>query len=221
VKRHRSPGSIILFSMFGLAAASAPGSRVAAQATPAKVPVAEVGKPPGSERAADRDRPEVPGFNLGQAASRALIEAWDTDVMPDGTGLPAGTGTPRLGAPIYAIRCAACHGAKGEGALFDRLVSDASRVEFAFARDRTLSRTVGNYWPYATTLFDYIRRAMPQTTPSTLTADETYSLTAYVLYLNGLLPEDAELNAQTLPAVVMPARDRFVRDNRRGGREIR
>jgi S-disulfanyl-L-cysteine oxidoreductase SoxD len=223
VTGRRSSGSLLLLcSLFGLAAAvGAPGPRVAAQAAPAQVPGAEAQKRPRSERAPDRDRPDVPMFNLGQPAPRALIEAWDTDVMPDGTGLPAGTGTARLGAPIYAMRCAACHGAKGEGAGFDRLVSDASRAEFAFARDRTLPRTVGNYWPYATTLFDYIRRAMPQLAPSTLTADETYSLTAYVLYLNGLLPEDAELNAQTLAAVVMPARDRFVRDNRRGGREIR
>jgi S-disulfanyl-L-cysteine oxidoreductase SoxD len=169
----------------------------------------------------NRQRVEEPMFNLGQPAARALIEAWDTDVMPDGTGLPAGSGTARQGAPLYAARCAACHGAKGEGADADRLVSDASRVDFAFARDKTLPRTVGNYWPYATTLFDYIRRAMPQTTPSTLTADETYSVTAYVLFLNGLLREDGELNAKTLPAIVMPARDRFVQDNRKGGREIR
>jgi S-disulfanyl-L-cysteine oxidoreductase SoxD len=218
---HRSPGPILLLCICALAAAfAAAGPRVAAQAAPPP-PAVDAQNPSRSDRASDRDRPVVPMFNLGLPATRALIEAWDTDIMPDGTGLPAGTGTARLGAPIYAIRCAACHGARGEGAVFDRLVSDASRVEFAFARDRTLPRTVGNYWPYATTLFDYIRRAMPQTTPSTLTADETYSLTAYVLYLNSLLPEDAELNAQALPAVVMPARDRFVRDNRRGGREIR
>jgi cytochrome c len=82
-------------------------------------------------------------------------------------------------------------------------------------------RAIGNYWPYATTLFDYIRKAMPQATPGVLTPDETYSVIAYILNLNGLVPEDATMNAETLPVVVMPARDRFVADDRRGGAEVR
>jgi S-disulfanyl-L-cysteine oxidoreductase SoxD len=193
--------------------------RIAAAAALVCVAVAALSAQRGAKPSPRAGDP--PPFDLGQPPPPDLVAAWDTDVMPDGTGLPPGSGTVKAGAEVYQARCAACHGAKGEGAQFDRLVGTASRTEFAFARDPALPRTIGNYWPYATTLFDYVRRAMPPPTPGVLTAPETYAVTAYLLYLNGLLPEDAELNQQTLPRVVMPARDRFVRDDRTGGRVVR
>lgn len=184
-----------------------------------------VSQPAGGGRAsspaASNKSPDPPAFDLGQPAPPELIAAWDTDVTPDGQGLPAGRGTARTGAGLYLARCAVCHGAKGEGAQFDPLVGTESRAEFGFGKNPAIPKTIGNYWPYATTLFDYIRRAMPQPTPGILSADETYSVTAYLLFLNGLVDENAEMNRETLPNVVMPARDRFVRDNRTGGRVIR
>lgn len=126
------------------------------------------------------------------------------------------------GALIYAEQCAVCHGAKGEGARFEALAG-REPSDFRFGRDPRLRdrRTVGNYWPYATTLYDYINRSMPQAVPGSLRPDEVYSVVAYVLFLNGLVPKDAVLDASTLPKLVMPARDRFVTDDRRGGPELR
>lgn len=139
----------------------------------------------------------------------------------DGTGLPAGHGTVAQGAPIYAIKCAPCHGERGRNGPFDTLVGREPREGFPFGRDPSFEWTIGNYWPYATTLFDYTRRAMPWMTPGSLDDDEVYALVAYLLFLNEIVPEDAVMDVDTLPRVVMPARDRFVRDNRRGGPEIR
>lgn len=150
-------------------------------------------------------------FGLGRAATAEEIKAWDMDVLPDGEGLPPGSGTPAGGAKIYARKCAACHGASGTEGPFDRLVG----------RDRALVRTIGNYWPYATTLYDYIHRAMPLSAPGSLPPDEVYSLVAYLLWRNEIIEETAVIDARTLPRVVMPARDRFVMDDRRGGPEIR
>jgi cytochrome c len=192
-----------------------PAHTAAAPATTQSVPIRSAPPQPAAGWAS------LPRFDLGRPATRAEIRAWDTDVTPDGTGLPAGRGTAREGARLYAVQCAACHGPKGEGAAFDKLVDATRRPDFPFGRDPDLTKTIGNYWPYATTLYDYIQRAMPQYAPSTLTPDETYSLTAYLLYLNGIIAEQTEMNARTLPKVAMPARDRFVRDNRRGGPEIR
>ena len=95
------------------------------------------------------------------------------------------------------------------------------RDGFPFGEARGIRKTVGNYWPYATTIFDYVKRAMPMTSPGSLTPDEVYAVAAYILFLNEIIPEDAVMNAETLPAVVMPARDRFVRDDRVGGPEVR
>jgi S-disulfanyl-L-cysteine oxidoreductase SoxD len=147
-------------------------------------------------------------FAFGTAADPARIALWDVDVRPDGTGLPEGSGTVEAGAAVYRATCAGCHGAEGEGGAATRLV-DTRPWE-----DWPASRSVGNYWPYATTLFDYIVRAMPQNAPGSLSADETYAVIAYVLHLNGIVPADAVMSRTTLPAVVMPARDRFVPDNR-------
>ncbi len=162
-------------------------------------------------------------FGIGRGATAEDIQAWDIDVMPDGTGLPPGHGTVARGATIYAAKCASCHGATGKEGPNDRLIGREPTEGFPFGRDLELlgQRTIGNYWPYATTVFDYIRRAMPQNAPGSLTADEVYSLTAFLLHKNEIIPGDAVMNAETLPQVVMPARERFVLDNRRGGVEIR
>jgi len=173
-----------------------------------------------------RPRPVTPAsaplhFGFGRPATADEIKAWDIDVRPDGAGLPPGRGTVGQGAAIYAAKCAVCHGERGQNGPFDRLVGREPRAGFPFGRDPSLEWTIGNYWPYATTLYDYTYRAMPWTLPGSLEPDEVYGLVAYLLFLNEIVPEGAVMDATTLPQVVMPARDRFVRDNRRGGREIR
>lgn len=148
----------------------------------------------------------------------------DIDVGPDGAGLPLGSGTAGQGAAIYSAKCASCHGARGEGMppLYPRLIGRDSIAEgFPFASDARLERTIGNYWPYATTVFGYIRRAMPPTAPGSLSNDEVYSLTAWLLAENRIIPADATVDSASLTAVVMPYRDRFVPDDRRGGREVK
>lgn len=160
-------------------------------------------------------------YGLGRPATPEDIRARDIDVMPDGRGLPAGSGTVRDGATVYAAKCAACHGARGEGGSADRLVGRNDGDSFAHATNPKLIRTVGSYWPYATTLFDYTARAMPFQRPGTLTAEETYGLVAYLLFLNGIVKEDAVMDATSLPKVIMPARDKFVPDDRTGGKRIK
>lgn len=156
-------------------------------------------------------------FGIGTAASRAQIAAWDTDIGPEGVELPAGKGSARDGGAIYRAQCAACHGANGEGMapVFPALIGRDPRGEnFDFASDPSIPRTIGNYWSHATTLYDYIRRAMPLYTPGSLSADETYAVTAYLLAANRVIPDTAVLDATALRAVRMPARDRFVADDR-------
>jgi len=144
---------------------------------------------------------------FGAAVSAEEIARWDISIPPSGAGLPAGSGTAKQGAAVYGAKCLACHGEKGAGKPADVLVGGIGSL--ATARP---VRTVGSYWPYATTLFDYVRRAMPITNPLSLTDDEVYAVSAYVLFLNGIVAEDAVMNAQTLPQVKMPNRDGFVRD---------
>jgi cytochrome c len=144
-------------------------------------------------------------IGIGRATTPELLAAWDIDVRADGQGLPPGHGSVRDGAVLFEARCAACHGAKGEGGSADALAGGQGSL----ATPKPV-RTVGSYWPYATTLFDYIRRAMPFDAPQSLGADETYALSAYVLHLNGLLSEDAVLDAGALPAVAMPSRNRGI-----------
>lgn len=160
-------------------------------------------------------------FGLGKPATPDDVQRLDIDVMPDGRGLPEGRGTSAQGQPVYAAKCASCHGAKGEGGSAERLVGRNADDSFAHATNPKLVRTIGSYWPYATTLFDYTYRAMPFTRPGTLTADETYGLVAYLLHLNGVIAEDAVMDRTSLPKVVMPARDKFVLDNRKGGKVVR
>jgi cytochrome c len=145
------------------------------------------------------------GPKLGVPVSAADIASWDISVGPDGAGLPPGKGTAASGAAVYQAKCLACHGEKGAGKPSDQLVGGQGTL-----RDANAVRTVGSYWPYATTLFDYIRRAMPYVAPQSLTADEIYSVAAYILYLNGVIAENDEMNATTLPQVKMPNRDNFV-----------
>lgn len=161
-------------------------------------------------------------FGFGRAATAEEIAAWDIDVMPDGTGLPEGEGTAASGAPTYARQCAVCHGGAGEGGIADRLVGYTPETTPPFGPRYEEWRgdgpdvpySVGNYWPYATTLFDYIRRAMPSNAPGTLEADQVYGLVAWILAENGLIGADDVMNATTLPAVEMPARDIFVPQQR-------
>jgi hypothetical protein len=160
-------------------------------------------------------------YGIGRAATADEIKRLDIDVMPDGRGLPTGRGTVAEGAAIYAAKCRSCHGANGEGAAFDRLVGRESGPNFNFALDPKLVKTVGNYWPYATTLYDYTFRAMPFMQPGSLTPDETYALVAYILALNQIVPADAVMDQASLPKVKMPARDRFVVDNRKGGKVVK
>ena len=150
-------------------------------------------------------------FGFGRPATAAEIAALDIDVTPDGAGLPYGSGTAADGAVTWRRACGVCHGDTGEGGSAAPLVG----------RDPDGPPTVGNYWPYATTLFDYINRAMPRNTPGTLTPDEVYGLVAWILNRNDIVADDAVMNRETLSEVAMPARDRFVPDDRRGGREVR
>jgi cytochrome c len=143
--------------------------------------------------------------NLGQDATPAQIAGWDISVGPDGVGLPPGKGTAAAGVTVYEQKCQACHGVKGAGQPNDRLVGGAGTLA-----SKVPVRTIGSYWPYATTVFDYVRRAMPYAQPQSLTDDEVYAVTAFILNLNGLIGEQEEMNAQTLPAVRMPNRANFI-----------
>jgi cytochrome c len=163
-------------------------------------------------------------FGLGHAASAAEIAAVDIDVSPNGAGLPAGSGTPEQGAAIFATTCASCHGANGEGKppAYPQLIGGPKGVDFD--SDYKIPRTIGNYWPYATTLYDYIRRAMPLTAPGSLTSEQIYAVTAYLLQREGIIPAGTTLDAKGLTAIQMPARGNFVADDRRGsvgGKNVR
>jgi cytochrome c len=160
-------------------------------------------------------------LGIGRVATADEIKAIDIDVMPDGRGLPDGKGSVAEGAKVYAAKCQSCHGANGQGASAERLVDRESGKNWDFATNPKLTKAVGNYWPYATTLYDYTYRAMPFMQPGTLTPDETYALTAYILALNKIVPDDAVMDRTTLPKVVMPSRDRFVMDNRKGGKVVK
>lgn len=173
--------------------------------------------------ACDATPPDAdPTYGLGHTPAPARLAAIDIDVNPGGAGLPEGRGTVADGAVVYAAKCASCHGAKGEGvAPVPALVGRTPDVGYDFARADRAPRTIGNYWPYATTVFDYVRRAMPHNAPGSLSDTETYAVVAWLLHENGIIDANAEMNATTLPAVQMPARGIFVLDDRRGGRPFR
>src|SRR5262247_4040724 len=144
------------------------------------------------------------GPNLGREATPAQIAGWDISVGPDGVGLPPGRGTAAGGAAVYEQKCQTCHGAMGAGQPNDRLVGGQGTLA-----SKAPVRTIGSYWPYATTVFDYVRRAMPYMQSQSLTDDEVYAVTAYLLSLNGIIGPQDPINAQTLPQVKMPNRDNF------------
>lgn len=148
-------------------------------------------------------------YGIGRPATAAEVAAWNIDIDRDGRKLPPGRGSVAQGGTLFAERCAACHGEKAEGGLGDRLVGGQGTLASA-----TPVKTVGSFWPYAPTLFDYVRRAMPMNAPQSLTDDEVYAVVGYLLNLNGLVPDDAVLEARTLAAVRMPNRDGFVPDPR-------
>jgi S-disulfanyl-L-cysteine oxidoreductase SoxD len=155
-------------------------------------------------------RAEAQGaYGIGRVATPAEIAGWNIDIDRDGHNLPPGSGSVSHGHEVFDQQCAACHGAKGEGGLGDQLVGGQGTI----ATSKPV-RTVGSYWPYAPTLFDYIRRAMPQNAPQSLDNNDVYAVSAYILHLNGLLPADATLDAKTLAAIKMPNRSMFVSDPR-------
>jgi cytochrome c len=148
-------------------------------------------------------------YGIGRAATEAEIAGWNIDIDRYGANLPAGSGSVSHGREVFDQQCAACHGVKGEGGVGDRLVGGQGTIATAKP-----IKTVGSYWPYAPTLFDYIRRAMPQNAPQSLSNEDVYAVSAYILNLNGLLPADATLDAKSLAAINMPNRSMFVGDPR-------
>jgi len=192
-------------------------STIAQTPKPATAPAAPKAEP--ASKAAPAVAPARLG--IGRAATADEIRALDIDVNPSGVGLPDGRGTVAEGAATYAAKCASCHGQGGENGKFDRLVGRDGGDSFAFAKDARLVRTIGNYWPYATTLYDYTARSMPFNQPGTLSPNEVYGLVAYLLSLNKIVPDTAVMDKTTLPKVVMPARDHFVPDNRTGGPKVK
>jgi cytochrome c len=143
--------------------------------------------------------------HLGKPVDEAAIANWDISILPDGTGLPKGSGTPTQGAAIFAEKCSACHGEHGKGGVVAAVVDDRKLSGISAAQ-----KTIKNFWPYATTIFDFIRRAMPFTMPRSLSDDEVYALTAYILAENKLIGANDAMNAETLPKVKMPNRDNFI-----------
>lgn len=174
---------------------------------------ASEGLPLLEERAASEQIPA--SFALGRAATNEEIARQDIHIMPDGRGLPEGSGNAAAGEELYKVRCAACHGNEGEGTPLGAALI-ASDPEVGFNR-----RVVGHFWPHATTAFDYIRRAMPWDAPGTLTSSEVYSVVAFILAENGVLSRDDVLDAESLKAIRMPALDRFVVDDRLTTNEVR
>ena len=143
--------------------------------------------------------------HLGKPADPELVRAWDLSIPPDGSGLPPGRGSVSEGAAIYQVKCIMCHGPAGAGQPADRLTGGIGTL----ASGQPI-KTVASYWPYATTLFDYVRRAMPINSPRSLTPQEVYSLCAYILSVDGIVPKNAVLDAKTLPKIKMPNRNGFV-----------
>jgi cytochrome c len=188
------------------------GAKATADATNASFASYDAGAVPGGPGA-------KASYGLGHAAADSAIAAMNQDIGQDGAELPAGSGTVARGVVVYAAQCAQCHGANGEGLpTFPRLVgrdsAGAPTPEFQFATTNK-TKTIGNYWPHATTVFDYIKRAMPFAAPGSMTDDDVYAVTAYLLSANGIIPDTSTLNAAALRAVRMPARDKFVPDNRK------
>ncbi len=142
--------------------------------------------------------------SLGVAPDAEIINDWDITVFPDGTGLPDGSGNAERGSALYKLHCLSCHGPDGQGALAEELAGGEGTLT-----DRYPDKTIGLYWPYATTVFDVIRRSMPLHAPGSLSNNETYSLTAYLLSINGIIDSALTVDAKTLPEILMPNRHGF------------
>lgn len=147
--------------------------------------------------------------NLGKVATPEEIASYDITVDPNGDGLPPGSGTPKQGEAIYLTKCVACHGEKGVGGQADRLSGGQGTIAYAKDIEKRPIKTIGSYWPYATSVYAYLWRAMPFTEPKSLTPDELYAVTAYLLQINGIIGENDTMDAKTLPQVKMPNRDGF------------
>jgi hypothetical protein len=165
-------------------------------------------------------------FGIGRPARLEEIRRLDIDVRPDGKGLPVGSGNIASGQLIYNAKCIVCHGdgKKTESPLPGELLflnhAAAKKKPSGDKGDRA-PKTIGTYWPYATTIFDYVRRAMPYNAPGSLSNQEVYHLTAYLLYRNRIIPEHTVITEKTLPAVVMPAKEKYVEDDREGGTALK
>ena len=159
--------------------------------------------------AEDRPSADKSWSGLGQVATNSEITSWNIDVSPDGSGLPSGSGSVQKGRQIFLKKCAHCHGPTGTEGPMNRLVGGKGTL-----KSSSPLKTVGSYWPYATTLYDYIYRAMPFTQPQSLTPDEVYSLVAWILYQNEIIQDDQLMSQTTLPLVQMPNKDGFTKDPR-------
>lgn len=198
-------------------AASMAASPPAAATTPAAFADYDAGAVPGGP---GRDK----RYGFGRKPSGAEVARWNLDVGPDGAELPRGKGSVAEGEALYQAQCMVCHNRNGEGMppLYPAIIGRDPKAEgFHFANDPKLVKTIGNYWPYATTVFDYVKRAMPLTAPGSLTDNQVYALTAYLLSANKVIPTDAVLDADALRAIKMPYADKFVPDDRRGGPEVK
>lgn len=224
-------GALALAACSGGDRTSAEGAPSASGSAPAAPSAPAAAATPAASRFADYDAGAVPGgpgrdarYRLGRTATRNEIAKWDFDVGPDGVELPAGKGSVAEGQALYTRHCMACHNKNGEGTppLYPALIGRDEQGEgFHFANDAKLVKTIGNYWPNATTVFDYVKRAMPLTQPGSLTDNEVYALTAFLLSANKVIAADAVLDADALRAVKMPYADKFVPDNRKGGPEVK
>jgi cytochrome c len=176
------------------------------------------GSPNSSSNAPTEEEEWPETFELGREATTKEIDSLDTDVGPDGRGLPKGAGHVLTGRIVFEEKCSRCHGKGGIGGPFGSLVYDST---LAVAKDARKEKTIGNYWPYATTVYDYVYRAMPYDQPGSLSAQEVYDITAYILYANRLIDSTSVVTQETLPKVSMPARHLFIDDDRKGGPEVR
>lgn len=149
---------------------------------------------------------QAPSYNIGRSPTKEEIKVWDIAIGPDGKELPPGSGTAKQGAEIFAKKCAACHGPTAEGSqLAPRLLGGQGTINTPQP-----VRTIGSYWPFATTVWDYINRAMPPGQGGSLSANEVYALTAFVLFRNNVVQESQILDAKSLPKVQMPNRNGFI-----------